>query len=182
MEPDTQPPAEGSSLATVEDSPLTRPIGDVLAKLEAHIASLRQREAHHAENAAFHQAEQKRYAEQLAELETHHEALRTAASAAERLARVEGVPIPLGEVSLPAAGQRPRVRKLVQRAVELQPRGESCSPSFLARFLDQSLHGIGHPALTPSQVSTVLRRLVQVGRLRLARAGRPYREALYARP
>jgi hypothetical protein len=165
------------------NSHLTQPIGEVLAHLEARIASLRLREAHHAEQAAFHQEEQKHCAEQLAELTTHHEALRAAASAAVRLAREETIPVsvPLVKVSLPAAGQRPRIRNLVQQAVEHQPSGESFSPSFLARFLNQSLHGTGHAPVATSQVSTVLRRLVQDGRLRLAQAGRPHREALYAR-
>lgn len=182
METDSPAPGGNPSPEPLAKSRLTQPIGDVLADLETRIASLRLREAHHAKNASFHQAEQKRCAEQLAELSAHHEALRTAASAAVRLVQEESVPSPLAAVSLPAPGQRPRVRKLVQKAIELQLPGESFSPSFLTRFLNHSLRGTDHPPVTVSQVSTVLRRLTQEGRLHLARPGRPYREALYARP
>lgn len=181
MKEDTQLPAEGPSPTPLENSQLTQPIGEVLAHLDARITALRLEEAHHAEQAAFHQEEQKRCAAELAEITAHHEALRGAAFAAVRLTREETVPVPVMAVSLPTAGQRPRIRKLVQQAVEHQPPGESFSPSFLARVLNRSLHGTGHAPVPTSQVSTVLRRLVQDGRLRLAQAGRPYREALYAR-
>lgn len=161
-------------------SRLGEPMQEVLSQLRSRIGSLRLRETHHAQHAAYHLGEQKKYAEQLAELEAHYEALTHAASAALEIVETNAVPAPLAAVRY-SPDKRINIRKLVVSALEWLMPGEPFSATFLARHLNQSLHGTGHPAVTIPQVATVLRRLAGERRVQLARAGKPHHEALYAR-
>jgi hypothetical protein len=90
---------------------------EILSQLRSRIGSLRLREAHHAQHAVYHLGEQKKYAEQLAELEAHYEALTHATSAALEIVESNAVPAPLAAVRY-SPHKRINIRKLVVSVLE----------------------------------------------------------------
>jgi hypothetical protein len=161
---------------------LDRPIAEILARLETAIEFHREQEAIHRDRVASHQAELDRHSAELAQLTEHCEALQRVAASAVELVDGAALPLPLAVEDF-GSSRRPKLNKMVVRLIERVPPGQPVTPSELAANLNYTFGALlkGRP-VDPRQISSTLRWLATTGYLELVRAGRPHREALYARP
>lgn len=160
-------------------------VAEVLEKLEKRIAFHReqadhhaQQEVHHREQNAFHLAELKRVTE-------HFEAFKgTAVTAAELAGEATAPPPPVrkeADADSDLAGKEVQTAKLVARVIEGMAEGAKFGAAQVAAETNRRYREKLRRPLTARDVSVILRRLREAGRLRLVREGKSNQEALYAR-
>jgi hypothetical protein len=155
-------------------------VEQMLANLEARIASLRERrafhagqEAHHREQLALHDAELQKVLERF-------EAFKAAAEAAAEVAQPP-VPAAPPEEPIPTFGNRPMVSRLVARVVESWPAGEEIGAKAVAAEVNRRYREALKKPVTPEMVSVTLRRLRNARRIQQVRPGKALFEAVYVR-
>jgi hypothetical protein len=154
-------------------------IAQVLADLEAQIASHEEREAFHTGQETFHRSQRELHEGELARLRQRYEGFKTAAQAA-------GEEVRRGTSLLPApvdaeTDRRSTLSKLVARLIEQKGDNEQFGPTALTQEInDRYLKRLRNPARARS-VSVALRRLLADGRVRLVEEGRAFHEAVYTR-
>ena len=154
-------------------------IPEILGRMEAKLAHLREQQQEHAREEERHRAERLRHEAELEELTRRHEAFRAAAAGAAEIAALVAPPDP------EPAALHPRDRRLsglVARAVAGFAREETFGTAAVTRAVNRQFGPALRRPADPRQVSIVLSRLAQRGSLRQVRRGRPHWEALYARP
>jgi hypothetical protein len=153
-------------------------VGDVLQRLEAQIAALREKEAQHAQQEAFHREQRARCTEELARITGYFEAFQAASEAAVQAA---------GKVRMTArpeeedAGAKPMLSRLVNRVLETVEPGARFGASWVASEVERRFGHQLRRGVDPRLVAVALRRLHERGVLAQVRKGRPHWEALYSR-
>lgn len=149
---------------------------EALTVLEKQVAELERQESHHAEREAFHREERARVAAEHAQVVQQLEAFRAAlATVNAELAKSRTAdPADYGSAS------KPRISKMVAKVLSTRQAGQpfgvgEVTEAVNLRFEDQ----LRRPA-SKRHVSIALQRAAGAGKLRLVRAGRPHREALYS--
>ena len=151
-------------------------ITDVLMRLEAQIASVREKEAFHAEQEALHREQRTALAAQLEDLTRRHQALK--AEAADVAAHLqEG---PQGDEDPGGAG-RPKLPLLVDRVIEGIEPGWIFGPAWVAAEINRRFGKRLRRPTNQRLVSIALRRLAEKGHIHVHQAGRPHLEARYVR-
>jgi hypothetical protein len=153
-------------------------LSEILAKLEARIASLREQaemharqEEHHREQRTLREAELQKALEQLGSFQA------VAATAGE-LDLPDASPPPPREEDL---GAHPTLPKMVARVVNDRPAGERFGARSVTQEVNQRFRKwLRRPADVPA-VSTTLRRMCANRRIFQVRAGKANHEALYTR-
>ena len=176
--------SQKSDPTTVSSFPprLDRPIAEILARLETAIEFHREQEAFHRQYVASHQAQLDRHSAELAKLTEHCEALKRAAASAIELVDGVDLPLPLAVEDFGSA-RRPKLNKMVVRLIERLPPGQPLRASELAANVNYTFATLlKDRRVDARRISSALRWLDTTGYLRLLRAGRPHREALYVRP
>ena len=158
-------------------------VEDVLANLEQRAVFHREQEALHAKKVAHHQAEQALHAEELAKVLQSLEAFRAAAPAAMDLAKP--IPVPADpsaedDANLPPPG-RLMVSRLIRRVVQSPSLAEPFGGTAVAAEANRRFASRLSEAVPARTASEVLRRMLDEGRLQVARKGKPLHEALYTR-
>lgn len=156
-------------------------LSEILAALEAKIASHREKEAYHAEQEAFHREQRAFQAAELATSLEHYEALKTVAGPAAEIAAsfTPAAPARVEKVEeVPPSTVR---SKLVSRVVAALPAGEVFSPSRISTELNRRYGKHLRRPASARMVSNALRRLAAEGEVRLVQQGAPYHEALYTK-
>ena len=153
-------------------------VKEILAKLEARIASHReqaafhvQQEVHHREQGVFHTAE-------FEKLTAHYEAFKATATTAADLVQAEAPP-PAGDDE--DLGDRPMASRLIARCVEHLPSGEPFGASRVAAEVEKRYRDRLRKPLDVRTVAVTLTRLSRAGRIRRVREGKAHQEALYLR-
>lgn len=154
-------------------------VGEVLARLEAQIAALREKEALHAQQESFHREQRTLCAEELARITAYHEAFHAASDAAVKVA-AQGKPVTRPEDE--DAGSRPMISRLAVRVVESVDAGTRFGATWVTDEIDRRFGHQLRQATDPRLVAVALRRLADRGILEQVRKGRPHWEALYSRP
>jgi hypothetical protein len=152
-------------------------VGDVLQRLEAQIAALREKEAQHAQQEAFHREERARCTEELARISGYFEAFQAASEAAVQAA---------GKVRMTArpeeeAGAKPMLSRLVNRVLETVEPGARFGASWVTSEVERRFGHQLRRGVDPRLVAVALRRMHERGLLVQVRKGRPHWEALYSR-
>jgi cell pole-organizing protein PopZ len=155
-------------------------VAQMLANLEARIASLRERRAFHAEQEAHHRDQLALHDAELQTVVERFEAFKAAAEAAEELAQPPVPPAP-AEGPIPTFGNRPMVSRLVARVVESWPAGEELGARSVAAEVNRRYRDVLKRPVAPGTVSVTLRRLRNARRIQQVRPGKALYEALYVR-
>jgi hypothetical protein len=158
-------------------------IREILDRLTRRIAFHREQEAHHASQEEHHGQQKDHHAAELAKAETSLAAFEASATTAlsfvanpdDELPRPEDELLDLGPAS------RPKLGRMVAKVLERLDPEKPFSPTTLAQAVNQRFGGRLRRPVGGRQVSFVLRRMCQQGRLVAVRKGRPYLEALYRR-
>ena len=154
---------------------------EIVARLEAQIAFHRKQEAFHGEQEVAHRERRNVHAAELEVLTRNLEALQSAASTAVVLAsRPEAVALRAPEPSQDL-GRRLTLPRMVERVVAEKPAGQPFGTNEITAAVNQRFRNALRKPVTPRLVSITLRRMLDAGKLRGIRDGRPHHEALYAR-
>jgi hypothetical protein len=143
-------------------------VPQVLEALDAQIAHHREREAFHASQEALHRDERALHAAELERLTKNAGAFRESLEVVQSLTAAD-------------PGERLNLTRLVGLAVEALKPDQPFSASDLAREIDRRFGERLKKPTSRKLVGIVLSRMLDRGRLRLVRKGRPHTEALYAR-
>ncbi|HSG40549.1 MAG TPA: hypothetical protein VLE27_12985 [Thermoanaerobaculia bacterium] len=158
-------------------------LSQILANLEAKIASHRQKEAHHAEQEVFHREQRALQAAELATSLEHYEAFKAVAGPAAEIA-ASFTPAAPPQVEKKKVEEVPptTVRsKLVSQVVATLPAAEVFSPSRISTEINRRYGKHLRRPASARMVSNALRRLAAEGEVRLVQEGAPYHEALYTK-
>jgi hypothetical protein len=165
--------------------PKSRSVNEILEKLEEQVAFHAERESFHAAQEAIHGEQRSSHATALEEARSRLEAFRAATAGAIELADRDAPPRPTGLPNLDeedlGSASKPKVGRMVSLLVEAKEADERFGPVGLCAEVNERFKDRLRRAVSVAQVSIVLRRLHQRGLIQLARPGRPYLEALYAR-
>ena len=154
-----------------------RSIREVIAHLEAQTEQLREREAWHAQQEAFHHSEQTRFAAELEAISRHLESLRWAADLA---AGSLGKTAPAGHENLGSASS-PKLSRMVEKVLaDLSPETQF-GTQWMAHEINRRYGSRLRKPADGRRISVVLRRFHRTGRLEMVRPGRPHWEAMYVR-
>ncbi|HET9209905.1 MAG TPA: hypothetical protein VFR03_05875, partial [Thermoanaerobaculia bacterium] len=155
-------------------------VAQILANLEARIASLRERRAFHAGQAAYHHEQLALHDAELQKVLERFEAFKTAAEAAAEVALPPAPAAPAGE-PIPTFGNRPMVSRLVARVVESWPAGVELGAKAVAAEVNRRYKDVLKKPVSSETVSVTLRRLRAARRIQQVRPGRALYEAVYVR-
>jgi chromosome segregation ATPase len=157
-----------------------RSLPALLAELERQADELRRKVAHHTSQEEHHREQKQLPTERLQTLDERLLRFRESAEAVLAVAETPKSNAP-SAVEDWGSAYRPKLGRMVEHVVgdrfDPTPFGAEDISREVNRLFAQHLRR----ATDGRQISVVLRRLRDQGRLRLARAGRAYREALYAR-
>jgi len=167
----------------VNDLKTNRPIGEVLATLEAQAKFHREREAFHAEHEAHHREHRAAHAAELEEILRRLETFRAAATEALDLADRPGAASSAQSLDEEDLGSRtrPKILPMLKLVIADKAPDEQFGPIGLTGEVNRRFGQRMRWPVKAGQVSTALRRLEQKGIVRLVREGRPHWEALYVR-
>ena len=159
-------------------------VTDVLSRLEAQLAFLREREAFHAQQEAFHGEERARFAAELADVARRFEAFKATSAEAVEVA-VQPQAAAAGEAAReedgPNLGGRPKLPRLVARVLEKVPETQHFGAGWLAAEINRRFGKRLRRPTSQRFVSVVLRRMAEKGQLVVYREGRSRLEARYMR-
>jgi biotin carboxyl carrier protein len=154
-------------------------LSQILANMEAQIASFQEREAFHAEQEVFHREQRAVMAAELAAVLQSYEAFKAVAgTAAEIASRTASAAPPRPQEEMPSSTVR---SKLVGQVVADLPAGEVFSATEISAKVNRRYGKHLRKPATPRMVSTALRRLTDEGEVRLVQKGTPHHEALYTK-
>jgi hypothetical protein len=161
-------------------------VAQILANLEAQMAMHQEREAYHAEQEVFHREQRAVHAAEYESVAKHYEAFKaTAGSAAEIAARIAAAapePAPPQEPEQPPPPPGPALpSRLVARLIAELPAGETFGASRVAAEVNRCFRRELRKPIDSRLASTVLRRLLAEGEVRLVQKGTAHHEALYNR-
>jgi hypothetical protein len=156
-------------------------VAQMLANLEARIASLREQRAFHAEQEAYHREQLAQHDAELQKVIERFEAFKIAAEAAAEVALPPAPTEPQAEGPIPTFGNRPMVSRLVARVVESWPAGEELGARAVAQEVNRRYQEVLKKPVSPDTVSVTLRRLRNARRLQQVRPGKALKEAVYVR-
>lgn len=154
-------------------------VEQILANLEKQMAFHKEQEEQHARQETFHREQRASHAAEYENLARHYEAFKASAGGAVELAARAAS---LLREPAPAAPVKPSTTsKLVVRFLADLPAGSTFNAAQVAvevnrRFPKELRQPVGPPA-----VSTILRRLLADGSLRLVNKGSAHRLAVYSR-
>ena len=138
-------------------------VEQMLAHLEARIASLRERRAFHAGQEAHHREQLALHDAELQTVLARFEAFKAAAEAAEEVVRTAAaVQERSADEPIPKFGNRPMVSRLVARVVEGWPEGEELGAKAVAAEVNRRYRDVLKKPIGPGTASVVLRRRVTV--------------------
>lgn len=157
-----------------------RSIAEVLSSLEAQAAFHREREAFHAAEVALHEEQRSAHAAELAEIARRLEQFRAAAGEALDFAE-RTVPIPAPEEADFGPASRPDVGRLVDLMLQGKGARERFGPATLTKEINLRFRDRLRRPVSGGQISVLLRRLSEKGKIHLVRRGRPHWEALYVK-
>ena len=160
-----------------------RSVGEILASLETQAAFHRERAAFHAGHEENHRKQRSGHEADLAEIERRLEAFRAAAAEALDFADRPAVAVPEPDVKQKDLGSasRPKLGRMVTLLLEDKGASERFGPVGLAREVNERFgERLRRPVIAP-QISIVLRRLQDQGKVHQVRPGRPHWEALYVK-
>lgn len=160
-----------------------RSVGEILASLEAQAAFHRERAAFHAGHEEHHRGQRSAHEAELAEIERRLEAFRAAAAEALDFADRPAVAVPQADLKQKDLGSasRPKLGRMVTLVLQDKGATERFGPVGLAREVNERFgERLRRPATVP-QISIVLRRLQDQGKIHQVRQGRPHWEALYVK-
>ena len=153
-------------------------LSQILANLEAKIASHRQKEVYHAEQEVFHREQRALQAAELAASLERYEAFKAVAGPAAEMASSFTPAASKKMEEIPSSTVR---SKLVSQVLASLPAGEIFSPSRISAEINRRFgRHLRRPA-SARMVSSALRRLRDEGKIRLVERGGPYHEALYTK-
>jgi hypothetical protein len=153
-------------------------VAQILANLEAQIASVESQEAFHAQQEVLHREQRAQNAADLEKLRQRYEVFKTAAAAAEEVVTRVPQEDPARQEDEDARVQITTVAKLIVRVVAA--RTGTFGATAVAQEINQRFgRRLGRP-LDSRTVSVTLRRLNDSGRIHLVREGKAFHEALYA--
>ena len=152
-------------------------IVDVLARLEARIADLREREAFHAQQEAHHKEERARIAAELDEVSRHFETFKTTSSTVSSLV-LSPAAAPVPGVIL---GSYPKLAFLVEKVIQAKPETERFAATPVAAEVNRYFPDRLKKPLSSRTTSAILRRLRDAGKIREVEEGKPFHEAVYVR-
>ena len=160
-----------------------RSVGEILKSLETQAAFHRERAAFHAGHEEHHRGQRSTHESELAEIERRLEAFRAAASEALELADRPAVAVPEPDVKQKDLGpaSRPKLGRMVTLLLEDKGASERFGPVGLAREVNERFGERLRRPVTAPQISIVLRRLQDQGKIHQVRQGRPHWEALYVK-
>jgi hypothetical protein len=160
-----------------------RSVGEILASLEAQAGFHRERAAFHAGHEEQHKAQRTAHESELAEIERRLEAFRAAASEALELADRPAVAVPQPDVKKKDLGSasRPKLGRMVTLLLQDKGASERFGPVGLTREVNERFGERLRRPVTVPQISIVLRRLQDQGKIHQVRQGRPHWEALYVK-
>jgi len=148
----------------------------LLAQLERQLAYHREQEKLHSEQEAAHGEQRVRHAAESARISETVAALRSSLSSALGLVSASGS----GDEDLDT-GHRRILTRLVARVVEEKLEDERFGGARVTEEVNQRFPDLLRKPVGVRNVSLVLRRLADSGRIRQVRRGRPHHEALYVR-
>jgi hypothetical protein len=156
-------------------------VAQVLANLEAQMKFHRDQEAHHAAQEVFHREQRAVHAADYETVARHYEAFKASAAGAAEIAarRKAPEPPPAAEAPQPSGPSLPS--RLVARAVETIPKGETFSPSRIADEVNRRYSRELRKPIDSRLASTALRRMFAYGEIRRVEKGSAHREAIYTR-
>jgi hypothetical protein len=155
-------------------------VAEILANLEAQMAFHKEREEHHARQEALHQEQRATHAAEYETIARHYEAFKASAGGAVEIAARASAPVEK-EPEPPAPVKPSTTSKLVDRLLAELPASATFTADQVAAEVNQRYRSELRRLVTPSAASTILRRRLAEGRLRLARKGSAHRQAVYAR-
>jgi hypothetical protein len=160
-------------------------VAEILAKLEARIAHHEQQVAFHKEREAHHREQGSTHASELEKVRQHFEAFKATALPAADLAGASVDPGPAKE-ELPEdlsefVGKRLMASKLIARVVDSLGEEQAFGATWVARETNRRFHNFLKKPVDARTVSTVLRRLRNMGELRQVQPGGAAHEAVYAK-
>lgn len=160
-----------------------RSVGEILASLEAQAAFHRERAAFHAGHEERHRGQRSTHESELAEIERRLESFRAAASEALDFADRPAVAVPEQDVKQKDLGSasRPKLGRMVTLLLEDKGASERFGPVGLTREVNERFGERLRRPVTAPQISIVLRRLQDQGKIHQVRPGRPHWEALYVK-
>ncbi|HEY9421769.1 MAG TPA: hypothetical protein VIW92_10170, partial [Thermoanaerobaculia bacterium] len=135
-------------------------LSQVLANLEAKIASHREKEAHHAEQEVFHREQRALQAAELATSLEHYEAFKAVAGPAAEIASSFTPATPQSVEEIPSTTVR---SKLVSQVVASLPAEEIFSPARISAVLNRRFGKHLRRPASARMVSNALRRLLAEG-------------------
>ena len=162
----------------------TPSLPEMISSLQRAVAFHQEREAFHARQQAHFAQQEKLHGEErarhAAELETASRHLDELRRMAERLGEVvqqaRAVPPETKEESL---GHKPNLSKAVDQVLALWPVDVPFTASSVTAEVHRRYGAILRRAVDRSAIAAALRRRVEKGLIKEARAGRPFQEALY---
>jgi hypothetical protein len=159
-------------------------VAQVLANLEKQMAFHKDQEAHHAEQETFHREQRAVHAAEYETVAKHYEAFKAtsgmAAEIAARTAAVVPAPEPLRQEP-PAPVKVKLPSRLVARLVAELPAGEVFEPSRVAAEVNHRYPQELRKPMGSRLASTVLRRLLAEGTVKLVEKGTPHHQAVYTK-
>jgi len=154
-------------------------VGEILAKLEAQMAFHKEREEQHAQQEAFHREQRAVHAAEYANLAKHHEAFKASAGGAVELAA--RATAALREEPSAAPARPSTTSRLVARLIAELPAGAAFNADQVTLEVNRRYPSELRRPAVPASVSTILRRLLDEGGLRLVKKGTAHRQAVYRR-
>ncbi len=154
-------------------------IADVLMRLETQIAAVRDKEAFHAQQEAFHREQRTALGAELEDLTRRHQAFKASAIEAVDVAALLPT-VPEGDEDPGVAG-RPPLPLLVQRVLQDLEPGLVFVPAWVTAEVNRRFGKRLRRPTNRRLVSIALRRMVQKGQLHVYQPGRPHVEARYVR-
>jgi hypothetical protein len=159
-----------------------RTLPTLLADLEGQVERLRQGVALHTQQEEHHREQKKILAERLAALDERLGRFREAAAAVLELAEppaATAAPSPIEDFG---SASKPKLSRMVDHVLAQRLDATPFGAAEISREVNRHFGQRLRHATDAGQISVFLRRYRDDGRLRMARKGRSYSEALYARP
>lgn len=156
-------------------------MAEILANLETQMAFHKEREEHHARQEALHQEQRATHAAEYETIARHYEAFKASAGGAVEIAARAPAPVQKEPEPPPASVKPSTTSKLVDRLLAELPASATFTAEQIAAEVNKRYRRELRRPVTSAAASTILRRRLAEGWLRLARKGSAHRQAVYAR-
>jgi hypothetical protein len=151
---------------------------DLLADLESKVAFHRRQEGLCAEQEALFRERRSFHAAELARISQCYETLRAAAATA---AEIAGQALPAESPGEDLGSRsRPKLTRMVTRVLEDKPASAPFGATEVTAEVNRRYAAHLRRPAEEEQISVILKRMAETGRLHRLRKGRPYYQALYS--